>query len=295
MAKVTDLQIPRKTTYFGIIPELGDVVGFGFYHSDSESEYAYSFNLTYVTDKYNLTGITDLGTGQTQSLPYAYPDSPVFTISIVETTNAFYTIRLSYDDSLSVTYCNGVVLLPPPAISPAVDYDLSPAMTSVVTAIGQNFAELMSGKKNSLADVLNLLTTAISDVSSLESGVSNSAIHVAHLSSFLMSLKTFALSLSSASACSQSGGVSADFFDFGSLSLSGDFCKFLKGDIVFFGLYGFWEVVDGISCLQSEDTYQPFYLLRQNVALPGFPVEYRYNFVPQSALHLYVPDSTVTV
>lgn len=288
MAKVTDLQIPRQTTYFGIIPELGDVVGFGFYHSVSESEYAYSFNLTYVTDKYNLTGLTDLGTGQTQSLPYTYPDSPVFTISIIETTNAFYTIRLSYDDSLSITYCNGVVLLPPPAFSPTINFDFSPLLTSVATSANQNFLRLAAGTKESLASTLADLDIALSDATSKETA--STPIIVSHFSTFLTGFKTLLTSISSASAFSAgSGGSDSDIVD--ANNLSGSYCKYVNGQVVYYGTYGLWVVTRAFLVLTSDNALTPFYDLRADDGFnsAGEP-KYRYCTVPQDYVYAYVPD-----
>ncbi len=75
--------------------------------------------------------------------------------------------------------------------------------------------------------------------------------------------------------------------------LDGNFCKFVPGDQVYYGLYGIWEVVKVSLVLVSEDMYTPVYQIKQNISPDGQPPVYRYNSVPQSVLTMYLPPKTV--
>ena len=79
-------------------------------------------------------------------------------------------------------------------------------------------------------------------------------------------------------------------------SVDGNFCKFIPGDLVYYGLYGTWEVVNSSFVLVSEDTYTPVYFIRQITSDDGVvPVTYRYNKVPQSVLTRVVPVSVTAI
>ena len=66
-------------------------------------------------------------------------------------------------------------------------------------------------------------------------------------------------------------------------------------DLVYYGLYGIWEVVAVTFIMTGEDTYTPQYELKQNIAADGEPDNFRYNRVPQALLTLYVPSASVVV
>jgi len=73
-------------------------------------------------------------------------------------------------------------------------------------------------------------------------------------------------------------------------NLDGNFCKFVAGDLVFFGLYGIWEVVKASFILVDENHFTPSYQIRQVVSEESVtPVVFRYIDVPQSVLQLFIP------
>lgn len=308
MSKTLEIKIPRATSYTGIFPELGDVVAICLLYSLDESEYAYRFNLAWSVDKYNLSGLTDLGTGQTQTLPFSYAGTPAHSISITETTNTFYTITITFDDSLYLAYCNGVTVSFPASggsVSTSVDF------TPVITMLNS-----LTDKANSISYNVQIVKDTVSSVNSnlgitktnvdtlifrvpanLASTVDTVSTNVNTVSTKVDAVATSVNSLDFSgvdfSPLANLANLPTDLTPIDATNLNGHFSKFVPGDTVFYGLYGLWEVLKVSLTLTSEDTYTPLYQLRQNTAPVGSTPTYRYNTVPQSVLSLYVAPATV--
>ena len=73
MSRTFDVKIPRLVDYVGSYSDIGTIPCIGFVclnEADAGIQYGYKFNLTYSSNHYNLSGLTDLGTGQTLTLPF---------------------------------------------------------------------------------------------------------------------------------------------------------------------------------------------------------------------------------
>jgi len=290
MPKTLELKISRVTDFSAPFGNgeagMGAGCSFTLLNPVTEEQWGYKFNLTFTSGSYVLSDCINLGTGQTVTFPYSYTDEPLHSMTL-ETSSTYYTVTVEFPDSLFLCNCIGLVAsLPSGCPVSQVNFDFSPLLTSVATSANQNFLRLAAGTKESLASTLADLDIALSDATSKETA--STPIIVSHFSSFLTGFKTLLTSISSASAFSTGSASDSDIVD--ANNLSGSYCKYVNGQVVYYGTYGLWVVTRAFLVLTSDNALTPFYDLRADDGLDssGDP-KYRYCTVPQDYVFPFIP------
>ncbi len=275
MPKTLELKISRVTDFSAPFGNgeagMGAGCSFTLLNPVTEEQWGYKFNLTFTSGSYVLSDCINLGTGQTVTFPYSYTDEPLHSMTL-ETSSTYYTVTVEFPDSFFLCNCIGLVAsLPASGGSSSAPVDLAPVLQDLAL-IKTSLTSVSSSILTPVLAQLDLVKNSVASVSSSISALDFSGVDFSALANFTLP---------------------ADLTPIDITNLDGHFSKFVSGDVVFFGLYGLWEIVSCSLIMTSEDTYEPHYQVRQNTTVAPATPKYRYNTVPQSVLSLFTAFAPV--
>lgn len=237
-----------------------------------------SVTLTWNGTKYTASSLYIFSSGQSLPNPYTSPLNGVKYTLGSNTTDYFLQVEIP-DDCFLFAYNS--FHLDTSSFSMPPNFTLAPALVTAVQDIQQNFLFHTAGNKQSLTDVIATINAAYSD--SLAKEALQTPLVVSNLSIFLNTLKVFAETLNTTPV--PTSGVASGVVD--AYNLNGSLCKYINGQVVYYGTYGLWVVERAFLMLTADNQLTPTYDLVKNeegnIRRCTVPQDYVFPFIAASS------------